>query len=152
MIVAALLLASQAAAPASAPPVPERFSVLARECSPASEDKPARHDGAAGNKDVVVCADGTTGARLPLPDERGPPYGPIPSNPKLDGVGALAAEGTPCAAVQRGCTVGVGPPPELIAAAVGAIKDVFARKPDKRGRVAIDLNPPAPPAGGHVLP
>lgn len=144
MIAAALLalLAGQATTPAPArPPVPDHFSVLAQPCPPPGD-----------GKEVVVCGDGTSGARLPLPDDRGPPDHPVASNPKLDGVGALAAQATPCAATLRGCQVGIGPPPELVNAAIDAIKGAFAKKPDKHGRVAIPLDDPPVSTAGRILP
>lgn len=55
--------------------------------------------------DVVVCARPDTGLRLPLPAERGPPDGPRKSVAYLDG--AEGPQGTPCAAMQKGCTTGV---------------------------------------------
>ncbi|UVO51521.1 hypothetical protein M0208_13795 [Sphingomonas sp. SUN019] len=129
----ALALALQAA-----PEVPQRFSILTpvanEPCRP--REKP---DG-----DVIVCADPIPDQQLPYPDEvaNGPPRA---VNPNLTGAGALAAEGTPCAASQRGCTVGFGPPiAPLVAGAVGLIKDAFAKKPDKTGRVSIPLDDPAP--------
>ncbi|SEM71429.1 hypothetical protein SAMN05192583_0961 [Sphingomonas gellani] len=140
---ALVLFAGQAGTPpaSSKQPVPERFSVLTQNCPPAHSDT-----------EVVVCGDGTSGARLPLPDDRGPPDHPTPSNPKIDGAGALAASATPCAATQGGCQVGIGPPPELINAAIGAIKSAFAKKPDKRGRVAIPLDDTPASSAGRVLP
>jgi hypothetical protein len=138
-----LLLAFLQAEPATksqvpvAPPVPQRFSILADPCARTSDD----------GRDIVVC--GTTAAstpRLPLPDERGPPDRPVASNPELSAVRALDLEATPCAATQWGCQVGFGPPIMPIAkAAVGAVKSVFARKPDKTGRVPIILDDPATP-------
>ncbi len=133
MILALLL---QAAAASVAPPVPQRFSILADPCARTSED----------GRDIVVC--GSTAAstpRLPLPDERGPPDHPVASNPDLSAVRALALENTPCAATQKGCQVGIGPPVMPIArAAVGAVKSLLAKKPDKRGRVPILFDDPIP--------
>lgn len=133
------LLAAQAAAAPAAPP--ERFSILVpvapQKCPPRSQEPSEEGD-------VVVCATDLPDQTVPYPQE----YvydGPRPSNPGVNGSGALAAEGTPCAAVQRGCQVGFGQP--LVAAAVGAlvnaVKDATAKKPDKRGRVPIDLSEPA---------
>jgi hypothetical protein len=145
MLPALLLLAGQT----GASPPPERFSVLAQPC-PVGEQAAAK---AGQQGDVVVCADPNNGPRLPLPDERGPPNHGVPINPKMDGVGALAAEGTPCAASQKGCTVGFGPPiVPMVAAVAGLVKDAFAKKPDKTGRVAIDLDAPPPVTTGHVHP
>lgn len=140
MILLALLQAAAASiappghTPPVAPPVPQRFSILADPCARTSED----------GRDVVVC--GTTAKsspRLPLPDERGPPHHGVAANPELSAVRALQLESTPCAATQWGCQVGVGPPIMPIAkAAVGAVKRILAKKPDKRGRVPILLDIP----------
>jgi hypothetical protein len=128
--------------------------------------------------DIVVC--GTPDSpRLPLPDDRGPPDHPVPSNPDMTSIGALAAEATPCAATQWGCksSVNVGAmatalvrlvgkvidpdsccdqpgdatdPGKLIADTVGGVRKIFARKPDKSGRVPIDLDAPPPPTAGRL--
>ena len=123
----------QVAAP-SPTATPERFSILVDPCAAASKD---------GN-DVIVCGGPAANSpRLPLPDERGPPDRGVASNPELSAVRALQLEGTPCAASQWGCQVGFGPPIVPIAkAAVGLIKSALAKKPDKRGRVPIDLDGP----------
>lgn len=145
MILALLL---QAAATNATPPpapvapsVPQRFSILADPCARTSDD----------GRDIVVC--GSTAAsspRLSLPDERGPPDRPVASNPDLSAVRALALENTPCAVALKGCQVGIGPPIMPIArAAVGAVKTMLAKKPDKRGRVPISLDDPPP---GHATP
>lgn len=112
----------------------ERFSILVDPCAAASKD---------GN-DIIVCGGPAANSpRLPLPDERGPPDRAVASNPELSAVRALQLEGTPCAASQRGCQVGFGPPIAPIAkAAVGLIKSALAKKPYKRGRVPIDLDGP----------
>lgn len=115
---------------------PERFSILApvppQECV-------ARQ---AENGDVVVCGETPElSQRLPLPGDA-PPAGPVASNPHLTGTAALAAEATPCAALQKGCQVGFGQP--LVAAAakglVTLVQDAARKKPDKRGRVPIPLD------------
>lgn len=140
MIAAFLLLAQAAApvAPASAPGA-QSWSILDRGAQQCTEKPDERGT-------IIVCG-AREGPRLPLPDERPPPDHPMPSNPRVDGAGALAAEGAPCSAVQRGCTVGVGPPPALVHAAVdgvrdgvGAIKRAFGRKPDKSKRIPIPLD------------
>ena len=131
MIVIALLLQTTVA-----PDVPQRFSILeSPECVRQAPDS-----------DIVVCGNADpTSPRLPLPDDRGPPDHPIPSNPNLTGIGALAATSTPCAATQWGCQVGFGPPlAPIINGAVGLAKSVFAKKPDKTGRIAIPLDDPPP--------
>jgi hypothetical protein len=111
-------------------PAPDRFSILAPV--PPQECREDRVD------DVVVC--GKTPAlsqRLPLPDER-VPTGPVASNPNVTGIGAMRSEAVVCAAIQRGCVVGVGPPPAAVEALVNLVEDAVRRKPDKRGRVPID--------------
>lgn len=127
-----LALALQAATTTTTP-APERFSILAPSCpSPA------------GNGDIVVCK-GVDSQRIPLPDDVDPADHGIPSNPDLRGTRAMALEAPPCRATQWGCTVGVGPPVmPLVTGAVGLAKGLVARKPDKRGRVAIPLDDPAP--------
>jgi hypothetical protein len=138
----ALLLGAQAAPPADPKPG-ETFSILADPVP----DCPKYAN------DIVVCARSNQEQRLPLPDDRWPPDGPIPSNRYVTGTGALAAEGKPCGASMKGCTVGFGPPVMPIAKAlVDTAKDVFAKKPDKTGRVPIPLDDPTPPPGQHVFP
>ena len=160
-------LAAGQAGPAAAPP-PQSFSILVDPC--------ARARSAPGT-DVVVCGRAAADSpRLPLPAERGPPDRPIPSNPDRSGMGALAASDTPCAAVPRGCQVGVDvfgagtsvvrlvqklvspdscceapgegtDPAQLAGDAVRGVKRIFAKKPDKSNRVPIPLDdPPAPTA------
>lgn len=74
----------------------QRWSILASPCAaPATPDE------------VVVCGRPDKAMRLPLPDERGAPDRPMPSNPNLTGTGALAAERSPCAVRAGGCQVGV---------------------------------------------
>lgn len=116
------------------PPIPERFSILVDPCATQTED---------GNEVVVCGKSATTTPRLPMRDDRGTPDHPVASNPELSAVRALQMENTPCAATQWGCQVGFGPPIAPIAkAAVGLIKSALAKKPDKRGRVPIDLDGP----------
>jgi hypothetical protein len=135
----ALVLAAAPQSSAKPPPVPPRFSILVDPCARASDT---------AGRDVVVCGKGPT-PRLPLPDERGPPDHPVASNPELSGAGALAAQGTPCAARQGGCTVGFGGP--VVAAAVNGLvttvsdglkdrHDRAARRRDAGRRVAIPLD------------
>jgi hypothetical protein len=140
------LLLAQVATPAPAtPPDPGRGAPPAR-ISILVDPTPACPPPAQGSKDVVVCARPNQEQRLPLPDERGPPNGPVASNPELTGSGALAAEATPCAAHQGGCTVGFGPPiVPIVAALVGAVKSGLAKHPDKSHRVAIPLDDSPPP-------
>ena len=131
VILSALL---QVAAAPVAPPAPERFSILVDPCATQTRD---------GNEIVVCGGPAANSPRLPLPDERGPPDHAVASNPNLTAVRALELSDTPCAARQGGCQVGFGPPIAPIAkAAVGLIKSALAKKPDKTGRVPIDLDGP----------
>ena len=134
---AAATVVAPAHTPPAAPPVPQRFSILGDPCARTPDD----------GRDIVVCGAATANSpRLPLPDDRGVPDHPVASNPNLSAVRALELENTPCAATQWGCQVGIGPPIMPIAkAAVGAVKTLLAKKPDKRGRVPILLDEPAPP-------
>ncbi len=134
IILSALLQASATTAAPAAPPVPERFSILVDPCATQTRD----------GDEVVVCGkSATTTPRLPMRDDRGPPDHAVASNPNLTAVRALELSDTPCAARQGGCQVGFGPPIAPIAkAAVGLIKSALAKKPDKHGRVPIDLNGP----------
>ena len=138
----AVLLLLQAAAGAA----PERFSVLVDPCANASND----------GGDVVVCGrPDTLAPRLPLPQYRGPPDHPAASNPylrpevALDGPGV----GAECGAYGEGCPIGGGGYviPKLLTGAAGLVKGALAEHPDKRGRVAIDLDAPVSTAG-RVLP
>lgn len=133
--------APQPAAAQSTATTPQRFSILAKQCGQ-PDDKGT----------IVVCGNGDTGNRLPLPDERDPAPG-RGANPELSSVRALELQGTPCAARQGGCTVGFGPPivPMAIAAAK-ALKSAFTKKPDKRGRIAIQLDDPPPTGTVTVKP
>ncbi|WP_425230565.1 hypothetical protein [Sphingomonas sp.] len=151
----ALLLQATPAATTPVTPVtsvsaapPSRFSILADRCAPVQQD----------GHDVVVCGESTaTTQRLPYRDEI-VPDGPVPSNPLVNGRGALAAEGTPCAALMSGCQVGVGPPlVPMIAAAVNGIRNASANRREARARAAdgdrrrpIDLNATGP--AGHLEP
>ena len=139
----ALLLAQ---ATATSPP-PTRFSVLVDPCANASND---------GGNDVVVCGrPETLTPRLPLPQFRGPPDHAAPSNPELRPSVALdgAGVGAECGGYGENCPVGGGGYviPKLLGGAAGLVKSAFAKHPDKRGRVAIDLREPAPDKG-KVLP
>ncbi|WHU01158.1 hypothetical protein [Sphingomonas sp. NIBR02145] len=129
--------------------------------------------------EILVCGQGADSVpRLPLPDERGPPDRPMPSNPDVTGIGALNASIAPCATRSEGCTTGINifgmgtalirgigkivdpnscceepgestNPVKLVGDAIGGVGRVFRKKPDKSGRVAIDLDnlPPPEPAG-----
>ena len=134
IILSALLQASATTAAPAAPPVPERFSILVDPCATQTQD---------GNEVVVCGKSATTTPRLPMRDDRGPSDHAVASNPNLTAVRALELSDTPCAARQGGCQVGFGPPIAPIAkAAVGLIKSALAKKPDKRGRVPINLDGP----------
>lgn len=162
-----LALALQAAAA----PTPERFSILVPVADqPCGRRKP--------DDDIVVCADALPEQTLPLPQEAVSTR-PVPVNPHMTGTGALAAEGTPCAGRVGGCQVGVDmlgmgtalvrgiqklvapnscceEPGEatsagkLIGDVVGGVGRIGKRKPDKSGRVAIDLSEPV--MTGRVAP
>ncbi len=121
-------------APSTSSSTPQRFSILVDPCAAASK---------AGN-DVVVCgAPAVSTPRLPMRDDRGPSDHAIASNPDLSAARALSLSATPCAATQWGCPSSFGPPIVPIAkAAVGLVKSAFAKKPDKTGRVPIDLDGP----------
>jgi hypothetical protein len=128
--------------------------------------------------EIVVCGKGAeTVPRLPLPEERGPPDRPMPSNPDVTGIGALNASVAPCATRSEGCTTGINilgggtflvrgigklidpnscceepgeatNPIKLVGDAIGGVGRAFRKKPDKSGRVAIDIDnlPPPEPA------
>ena len=109
LIALALAAAQQGVAPAG-PVSAKSFSILADPCARARSQP---------GTDVVVCGTTATDSpRLPLPAERGPPDHAVASNPNRSGIGALAAETTPCAAVQRGCQVGV----DIVGAGTGVIR------------------------------
>lgn len=85
------------AATASASAPPKVWSIKADPCASART----------GTADIVVCGKIAPSPRLPLPDERGPPDHPAPSNPYMNGTGALAAAEPVCAATIGGCPGGV---------------------------------------------
>jgi hypothetical protein len=85
----------------------QRWSVLVEPCARDTE----RMD------EVLICGK-SPAPRLPLPAERGPRDRPMPSNPNLDGMGALAAASSPCATESRGCTTGI----DLFGAGTAAIR------------------------------
>lgn len=124
--VAAQVPAAPATVTRATSAVTERFSILAEPCGRAS--------GQTVGNDVVVCGSAADTQRLPLPDERVPDK-PMPSNPYLRPEAALAAEGTPCAASQRGCQVGIGGP-VIMAAAKGLVTAVSDGLADRRVRKA----------------
>ncbi|NYT42668.1 hypothetical protein HZY97_17980 [Sphingomonas sp. R-74633] len=126
-------------------------------------------------EEILVCAKGAQpDPRLPLPDERGPPDRPMPSNPDVTGIGALNATVAPCATRSEGCTTGINilgggtflirgigkllnpdscceepgeatNPVKLVTDTVGGIGRSFRKKPDKSNRVAIALDDLPPP-------
>lgn len=150
--------------PASTANGGQRWSILADPCA---ADR-------AGPNQIVVCGKSAAESpRLPLPDERGPPDRPMPSNPDLSGMGALNAASTPCAAQIGGCQVGVDifgggtflvravgklidpnscceEPGEsrnfgkLIGDVAKGVGKPFKKKVDKSGRVPIPLDDPEP--------
>lgn len=144
MIALAIAAMLQAQSPAAT-----HWSVLAP-----TADCPAT---AAPNTDILVCGR-AQGARLPLPDERPPQDRPRPAIPDMSGM--VSGEGggaAPCSARLEGCTIGVGPPPALVHAAVtvakdavGGIKRTFTRKPDRAKRIPIPLDDDGPT--GTLLP
>jgi hypothetical protein len=116
MLLAALLILAQetsqasplaspapsASAPAAAATIstatpPKVWSIKADPCASART----------GTNDIVVCGNTAPSPRLPLPDERGPPDHPAPSNPYVNGTGALAATAPVCHAKIGGCPGGV---------------------------------------------
>lgn len=155
---------SSVAQPAREADGTQRWSILADPCPSAQ-----------GQDEILVCGTAMADAqRLPLPAERGPPDGPIPSNPDLSGTGALAVAGAPCATRSEGCGTGLdifGGATFLVRAVgkivdgdscceepgeatnpAGLINDIgsavgrtFRKKPDKSNRVPIPLDDPAPP-------
>ncbi|MEG3088046.1 hypothetical protein [Sphingomonas sp. PB4P5] len=132
-----LLLAAQAATIVSTKPQAESWSILEPV---ANERCVSRYDGEKKPDEIIVCAQPLPSQKLPYPDEV-VPAGPTPSNRELTGRGALAAEGAPCATRMEGCTVGFGPPiMPIVMGVVDVAKQVFAKKPDKTGRVPIKLD------------
>jgi len=156
-------------APKQAADGTQSWSVLADPCPSPLGRKP---------EEILVCAKGAQpDPRLPLPAERGPRDRPMPSNPEVTGIGALNASIAPCATRSEGCTTGINifgmgtalirgigkvvdpdscceepgeatNPIKLVGDAIGGVGRAFRKKPDKTGRVAIDLNnlPPPEPA------
>ncbi|MBB3878037.1 hypothetical protein [Sphingomonas pseudosanguinis] len=139
-----LLLIALQAAPATPPATgTERFSILLQDPCPPS---------AGGEAEVIVCGRRQANDRLPLKDDL-PPSGPVPSNPNLTGIGALRAEGTPCAASQWGCQTGfnlLAPAMMLANEARIGISKLVDKSRDKSKRIPIALDGPAP--AGHLEP
>lgn len=148
--------------PAVAADGTQRWSILADPCATVSSNP-------AGDEIVVCGSTATATPRLPLPDQRGAPDRPMPSNPYMTGTGALGAASAPCATLSQGCTVGIDlfsggtavvrligklvdpescceEPGEatniggLVGDVGSAIGSIFKRKPDKRGRIPIPLD------------
>jgi len=116
MLLAALLMLVQDTAlpsPAALPAAAPAASAPARDSAAAAPPKvwSIKADPCAtartGANDIVVCGNVAPSPRLPLPDERGPPDHPAPSNPDMTGTGALAAAAPVCAARIGGCPGGV---------------------------------------------
>jgi hypothetical protein len=159
-------------APQSAADGTQSWSVLADPCAAAQNGS---------NDTIVVCGKGVNAPRLPLPEERGPPDRPMPSNPNLTGIGALEAASPPCATVMGGCASGV----DLFGGATAAVRLIgkaidpnsccedpgesrnffklvgdagkgigkaFKKKPDKSNRVPIDLSDPVSPPSPAAPP
>lgn len=138
-----LLLIALQAAPAVPPPGTERFSILTADPCPPSAGTEA---------DIIVCGRRLGNDRLP-PDPDAPPAKPLMSNPELTGSGALAAAGSPCAARQGGCQVGIDVVTPVLLLAnetrIGISKLVDKMR-DKSHRVPIALDGAGP--RGHLEP
>ena len=133
------------AAGSVSPDAPQRFSILVDATPPCPPVRAVRED----KGDIIVCARGNQEQRLPLPAERGPPDHAAPSNPYLRPDVAMNA-GQTC---DFGCPASFGPPlGPIIKGAVDLAKKAFAKRPDRTGRVAIDLNDAPMPTAGKVLP
>lgn len=148
MIATALLLL-QAAAPVATPGGGQRFSILNDPCAAA---------GPGNGQDIVVCGHPDAIApRLPLPQFRGPPDHPVPSNPDLSAVVALngpsgAAE---CGGYGEGCPIGGGGYvlPTLVHGAADLAHDAFRKRRYKDKGVSIPLDdPPATQTAGRLSP
>lgn len=177
-----LLLAAQVAtpAPATAPPAaPTKFSIL----QPVATEPCAKRGSVPASEadDVVVCGRPLPSQTLPYPDEVVLDE-PRPSNPDRSGIGALAVEdGTPCSAVQSGCTTGIDifgggtqvvrfiqkvVAPDSCCERPGEASDLgmlagdvahgvgrlFRKKPDTSNRVAIPLDDAPVSTAGKILP
>jgi hypothetical protein len=137
-----LLLIAMQAVPAAPSEGTERVSILLPDC-PTSADT---------RQDILVCGRRPGSDRAP--ELRGGPSDrATPSNPEMTAIGALRAEGTPCAASQRGCAapVDVVTPTLMLAneARIG-ISKLFDKRRDKSKRVPIALDGPGPQ--GHLEP
>ena len=166
-----LILALAIQATAAPAPAPQRFSILV----PVADQRCTR---TRAPDEIVVCADALPSQELPLPAEAVSTR-PVPVNRDMTGVGALNAAATPCAARVGGCQVGmdlfgmgtalirgvqklVAPnscceePGEgtsagrLMLDTVAGVGKLTKGKPDRTGRVPIDLNEPV--MTGRVAP
>ncbi|MBB4609064.1 hypothetical protein [Sphingomonas yabuuchiae] len=137
-----LLLIALQAVPAAPSEGKERVSILPPDC-PTSAD---------ARQDILVCGRRPGSDRAP--ELRGGPSDhAIPSNPEMTAIEALRAEGTPCAASQRGCAapVDVVTPALMLANEAGiGISTLFDKRRDKSRRVPIALDGPGPQ--GHLEP
>jgi len=137
-----LLLIAMQAVPAAPSEGTERVSILLPDC-PTSADT---------RQDILVCGRRPGSDRAP--ELRGGPSDrATPSNPEMTAIGALRAEGTPCAASQRGCAapVDVVTPTLMLAneARIG-ISKLFDKARDKSKRMPIALDGQGPQ--GHLEP
>ena len=156
-----LLLLAQATTPAVSPkpgseswsillPVPgESRTRLANKgdgcISPEERDARAAGKKTGENDDIIVCGQPLPSQVLPYPNEVIPDT-PQPSNPDMTGMGALNAGGPPCPSCD---TETIYMP--LAKEIVHGVKNAFRKRPDKTGRVAIDLDDP-PPKPSVILP
>lgn len=137
----------------------QRWSILADPCATERTHR----------EEILVCGTAAIPPRLPLPEERGPPDRPTPSNPYVNGTGALLVSTDPCATRSGGCAAGldlfggatflvraagkaVDPdscceepgeatnPVMLVRDVVKAIGQGLKKKPDKSKRVPIPLD------------
>ena len=149
----ALALLLQAASPAAAPapataPDAKTWSILHDPCAAASDER---------GKDIIVCGhpDAIT-PRLPLPQYRGPPDHPVPSNPDLSA--AVALDGPSgrgeCGAYDEGCPVAGGGylAPKLVEGALDLAHGLKKRRYKGKG-VSIPLgDPPAVDTAARLHP
>lgn len=141
-MIAALLLAAQAATPAT-PAAPQPLAgtppqrIFLTNCPESTRDE------------IVVCGDNGN-QRLPLPDERERPN--LPRQPSGDARAGLDNAGTgACASSQWGCvsSVNIGAIGMVVAREAGKL---FRKRPDTANRIAIDLDAPPPSTAGKLLP
>ncbi|WP_375393441.1 hypothetical protein [uncultured Sphingomonas sp.] len=148
MTALALFLLLQTAASPTPPLAPKQWSILQAPCAAASDDQ---------GKDIVVCGhpDAIT-PRLPLPQFRGPPDHPVPSNPDLSA--AVALDGPSgrgeCGAYGEACPVAGGGyvVPKLVAGAIDLAQNGFKKRHYKDKGVSIPLDDPPADTAGRLLP